>query len=57
MLRAAAADLGLSAMTHSPLLCVLAGAVGAPCIVFGSVVGWMNTVAQLCYVLLVDLCA
>ena len=54
---AAGRGFGLIWTEYPPLLCVLAGAVGPHCIVFGSVVGWMITVAQSCYVLLVDLCA
>ena len=38
-----------------PPFCVLAGAVGPHCLVFGSVVGWMLAALHSCYVLLVDL--
>ena len=41
----------------TPLLCVLAGAVGPHCLVFGSLVRWMLAALHSCYVLLVDLCA
>ena len=40
-----------------PPLCVLAGAVGPPCLVFGSVVGWMIAALQSCLVLMLDVCA
>ena len=41
----------------TPLLCVLAGAVGHPCIACGSLVGWELAVLQSCVVLMLDLCA
>ena len=41
----------------TPLVCVLAGAVGHPCLVFGSLVGWMLAAFQSCSVRMVDLCA
>ena len=41
----------------TPSLCVLAGAVGHPCIVFGSVVRWMLAALHSCLVLMLDLCA
>ena len=40
-----------------PSLCVLAGAVGYPCLMFGSLVGWMLAVLQSCLVLMLDVCA
>jgi len=41
----------------TPSLCVLAGAVGHPCIVFGSVVHWMLAALHSCLVLMLDVCA
>ena len=46
-----------SSACGSPLLCVLAGAVGHPCTVFGSLVGWELAALHSCYVLMLDLCA
>ena len=40
-----------------PSFCVLAGAVGYPCLMFGSLVGWMLAVLQSCLVLMLDVCA
>ena len=40
-----------------PSLCVLTGAVGHPCIVFGSVVHWMLAALHSCLVLMLDVCA
>ena len=41
----------------TPLLCVLAGAVGYPCLMFGSLVGWMLAALHSCLVLMLDVCA
>ena len=41
----------------TPLVCVLAGAEGHPCTVFGSLVGWELAALHSCYVLMLDLCA
>ena len=41
----------------SPSLCVLAGAVGPHCLMFGSLVGWMLAALQSCLVLMLDVCA
>ena len=40
-----------------PSLCVLAGAEGQPCLMFGSLVGWMLAALQSCLVLMLDVCA
>ncbi len=48
------ADMG---QLSTPLLCVLAGAEGHPCTVFGSLVGWELAALHSCYVLMLDLCA
>ena len=48
------ADMG---RLSTPLLCVLAGAEGHPCTVFGSLVGWMLAALQSCLVLMLDVCA
>ena len=48
------ADLG---RLSTPLVCVLAGAEGHPCTVFGSLVGWELAALQSCLVLMLDLCA
>ena len=40
-----------------PSLCVLAGAVGPPCLMFGSLVRWMLAALHSCLLLMVDLCA
>ena len=40
-----------------PSLCVLAGAVGPHCLMFGSLVGWMLAALQSCLVLMLDVCA
>jgi hypothetical protein len=48
------ADLG---RLSTPLVCVLAGAEGHPCTVFGSLVGWELAALHSCYVLMLDLCA
>jgi hypothetical protein len=46
---------GLFWTEDPPPLCVLAGAVGPHCIVFGSVVGWELAALHSCSVLLVGL--
>ena len=58
LVAAAAAGRGFGRFwTEDPLpsCCVLAGAVGPPCIVFGSVVRWMLAALQSCSVLMVGL--